>query len=281
MAKAKTTAQVVVDFSTGELDTRTVGSFDTFREMRKDPTISLLRKYVTAYSLASTWGVDGHDEDQKAFLEEHILPFRQQFMRTALFGLSDFGWKAYELVYGEVDLTFPSGDRRKLMGVDEIKPLKNDNTRARYDKSTGAFLGFAHADQYNGTKYLIDAEHSLFVNFDDEGTGCYGTGCMEVAQQPYDEWNDANDAAARYDKKLAGTFLVVRYPIGKTPYKGTETDNATIAEDIIKAIRASGSVSIPLGAQDIVNELQKVSELWKIEFLDPGAKQASFNDRLK
>lgn len=282
MAKAaQTSAQVLVDFSTGELDTRAVSDYKTFREMRLDPTISLLRKYAVAYTLASTWGVEGNDPEQVSYLEEHLLPFRQSFMRTAMYGLSDFGWKAYEIIYGKIDLTFPSGETRTLQGIDELKPLKNDNCRVRYAKEDGSYQGLSYVDMFNGNKVLIDAEHSLFINFDDEGLGEYGIGNMAVAQQPYEDWNEANEGAIRYDKKMAGSLLVIRYPVGKTPYKGVETDNAQIAEDFVKAIRSSGSITVPLDIESQLDALAKMNEAWKIEYIEHSAQQASFVDRMK
>lgn len=281
MAKAQTSAQVLVDLSTGELDTRDAANFDKYREMRKDPTISLLRKYFVAYTLASTWGVEGNDPDQKLYLEEHILPLRQQFMRTAMFGLSDFGWKAYELVYGKIELTFPDDSTRTLQGIEELKPLKNDNARVRYKKEDGSFQGFSYTDNFSGQKILIDAEHSLFVNFDDEGLGDYGIGNMASARQPFLEWDDANDAASRYDKKMAGSLLVIRYPIGKTKFKGVETDNAEIAATFVAAIKSSGTITIPIDIEANLSELQKLNEAWKIEYVEHAAQQANFVDRMK
>lgn len=195
--------------------------------------------------------------------------------------MSDFGWKPYELVYGKISLTFPDGSTRTLQGIEELKPLKNENSRARYKKEDGSFQGFAYTDIYTGEKFNIDADHSLFVNFDDEGLGEYGLGNMAVAYAAYGDWNDANDAATRYDKKMAGSLLVIRYPIGKTMFKGVETDNAEIAATFVAAIKSSGSITIPLDIEANISDLQKLNEAWQISYVEHSAQQANFVDRMK
>jgi hypothetical protein len=279
--KPKTPARVIVDFSTGELTTVGSSDFAKFRTMRKDPTIALCRVFAAAPILASTWQVEGDDPHQKEFIEDQFQTLRTPLLRTALFGQFDFGWKAYELVYGQRDFEFSDGTTQRLNVIQQVRPLKNDDTLARYDKDSGDFIGFSTVDRYSGTKIYIDAEHSLFINFDDEGLGDYAQGTMAIVESIYDAWEEANDVAGRYDKKMAGMYLVVYYPVGKTSFNAVETDNAEIAQAIIAALKGSGSVSIPVEVQDIVTDLQKTNTAWKIEFLDPGSKQASFVDRQK
>lgn len=283
MAKAKTTAQILVDFTTGELMTSGGFSFEKARKMRRDPTINLCRKYSVAPILASSWSAEG-DADQVEFLEAQFQPIRNALLRSALFCELDFGWKAYELVYGLADFTFSDGRVEKLEMIQRVKPLKNDCTLARYDKETGDFIGVSTVDQFTGTKIFIGAEHTLFINFDDEGLGNYAEPAARVAEKPYDDWNDANDAANRYDKKMAGTFLVVEFPVGETPYaknNGELTDNYTIAEDAAKALIASGLIIIPKDFKNIDPNLPAELNTWKFYFLEPQAKQGSFVDRQK
>lgn len=284
MAKAKTTAQIVVDFTTGELQPAGRGTF-TFskaREMRRDPTINLCRRYSVAPIIASSWAAEG-EPDQVEFLEAQFQPIRNALLRTALLCELDFGWKAYELVYGLTDFQFKDGRVEKLQMIQRVKPLKNDGTKARYDKETGDFLGVSTIDIYTGTKLLIDAEHVLFINFDDEGLGNYAEPAALVAEGAYDNWEDANDAAARYDKKMAGTFLVCEFPVGQTPYgdNAALTDNATIAEDAVNALVGSGKMIIPKDFRDIDPHLPPELNSWKFYFLEPTAKQGSFVERQK
>lgn len=281
--KASTTAQIVVDYSTGELMPQTQFSFTKARLMRRNPTISLCRSYSVAPILAANWAAEG-DPEQAEFLEAQFQPIRNALLRTALLCEFDFGWKAYELVYGLADFTFKDGHTERLEMIQRVKPLKNDFTKARYDKATGDFIGVSTIDQYNGLKIFIDAEHTLFVNFDDEGLGNYGEPAMQVAEAAYDGWNDANDAASKYDKKVAGTFLVIEFPVGETPYGpngGKMTDNFEIAKDAAKAMMGTGQILIPKDFKDIDPNLPPELNTWKFSFLEPQAKQASFVDRQK
>jgi len=282
-AKSKTTAQIVVDVMTGEVQPAGGFSFEKARKMRRDPTINLCRKYSVAPIIASSWTAEG-DDQQKEFLEAQFQPIRNAILRTALLSELDFGWKAYELVYGLADFAFSDGRVEQLEMIQRVKPLKNDNTRARYDKESGDFIGLATVDQFTGEKIFIDAEHSLFINFDDEGLGNYAEPAARVAEGSYDQWNDANDAAARYDKKMAGTFLVCEYPVGETPYAklgGAMTDNSTIAEDALKALTGSGQMCIPKDFKNVDSSLPAELNTWKFYFLEPQAKQGSFVERQK
>lgn len=278
--KAHTAAQVVVDFSTGELPYSSRFSFAKARAMRLDPTIALAREFAIAPILASSWAVEGDDPEHRALIEANLQPLRTHLLRTALFGEFDFGWKAYEKTFTTKPLEMPDGTTREMTCIDAIKPLRNDDTYARYDRATGDFLGLRTTSPYDGIKINIDAAHSLFVNFDDEGLGNYAEGRMQRLESAYDQWNDANEGAARYDQKMAGSFLVVHYPVGTTPFNGSDTDNATIAGEVIKALRSSGSVSIPVDLNDVVQQAQAGANGWRIEFLDPQSKQANFRDRL-
>jgi hypothetical protein len=287
MAKSKTSAQIIVDTTSGELPLPSMGTFNyaKARIMRRDPTISLARDLSVAAIMGGSWSVEGDDEEHKHFVRQQIAPLREQIVRPSFLGMFDFGWKALEAVFDKQEVIFPDeagGEKkRKLYGIEQIKPLKNDNTRARYRKEDGEFLGFRTTDFYSGLDLLIDAEHALFFNFDDEGLGDYAEGKLQRIEAAYDQWSECNEVANRYDKKMAGTFLVVYYPVGTTPYNGKETENFEIASDIIKAIKTSGAVAVPQFVQQLVSDLNKQQRAWEIEFLDPQGRQAQFVDRLK
>lgn len=284
MAKAQTTAQISVDFSTGELPVTSRMSYAKRREMRLQPTIRLVRSFDVAPIIAATWSVEGMENDHIHFVREQFMPLRTNLLTIGLFGESDFGWKAFEVVFGKREFQFPDGRRQKLTMIERVKPLKNDNTFARYSRDDGTFLGFSHTDAMTGSKVLIDAEHSLFINFDDEGLGDYGMSNLEVVEGTYDEWIDANDIAAKYDRKMAGTFLIVEFPTGKTPYaarNGEATDNSIIANDVAKALTSSGMVTIPKDMQQFDSSLPKEVSGWKIYFLDPQGRQGQFVERQK
>lgn len=281
MAKSQTTAQIIVDVTTGELMPRSRFSFHKAREMRRDPTINLCRRYSVAPILAAAWSAEGEPR-QAEFLDKQFQPIRNLLLRTALFSEIDFGWKAFELVYDLVPFQFQDGTVETLNMIQRVKPLLNDVTKARYDKDTGEFLGVSTVDRYSGLKIFIDAAHVLWINFDDEGLGNYGMSTMEVAERAHDGWRDADEGAARYDKKIAGTFLVVEFPVGETPYAkndGKLTDNFLIAQDAVKLFLASGTIVLPKVPGDSTEK--NANDLWKFFFLEPQAKQGSFVERQK
>lgn len=276
MAKSKTSAQVLVDEITGELDFTpwtTTFTFEKSRRMRLDPTLQMARLYSVAPILAASWTVEGDEEEHVKLIKEQLLPLRTHLLSTYLFSEIDFGWKCYEKIFAI--------DEQGNTVIQEVKPLKCDDTRVRYDKNTGAFKGLKTVDLYTGSDIFIDAQHSLFVNFDEEGLGNYAVAGFQIAEKAYDEWNKCNAAAAKYDEKVAGVYLVVWHPEGKTKLNGVETDNGTIAQTIISTLRASGSVSIPVRVKNTIDQLNgfQSSKVWEVAFLTPGQMQGAFNER--
>jgi hypothetical protein len=170
----------------------------------------------------------------------------------------------------------------QLLCIDRLRPLKNDHTWVRYEKANGKFIGLSHMDQYVGTKFFIDAPHSLFMNFDEEGLGEYGEADLQTAEEHYDSWHDCNDSNKRYDRKIAGSFLTVKYKVGKTEdADGNKKNNSEIAKEIIKAMQSSGACAIPV-SQERVNAGSSNTwiENWQIEFLNAQSAQADYTTRL-
>lgn len=276
MAKSRTSAQVIVDEVTGELDFTpwtTTFTFEKSRRMRLDPTLQMARLYSVAPILAASWTVEGDEEEHIKLIKDQLLPLRTHLLSTYLFSEIDFGWKCYEKIFAI--------DEQGTTVIQEVKPLKCDDTRVRYDKNTGAFKGLRTSDLYTGQDVFIDAQHSLFVNFDEEGLGNYAIAGFQIAEKAYDDWNTCNRAAVKYDDKVAGVYLVVWHPEGKTKLNGVETDNGEIAQTIIRTLRASGSVSIPIRVKNQIDQLNgfQSSKVWEVAFLNPGQMQGAFNER--
>ena len=277
MAKSRTSAQVVVDEVTGELDFSpwtTTFTFEKSRRMRLDPTLQMARLYSVAPILAASWTVEGDEEEHVKLIKDQLMPLRTHLLSTYLFSEIDFGWKCYEKIFAI--------DEQGNTVIQEVKPLKCDDTRVRYDKTTGAFKGLRTTDLYTGVDVFIDAQHSLFVNFDEEGLGNYAVAGFQIAEKAYDDWNTCNRAAVKYDDKVAGVYLVVWHPEGKTKLNGVETDNGDIAQTIIRTLRASGSVTIPVRVKNQIDQLNgfSSSKVWEVAFLTPGQMQGAFNERM-
>jgi len=258
--KEQTRSQVLLGGESEELqkDAKSSGAFyKKIRQMRKDPTIALARELSVAAILASEWSIEEEDdapEGASEFIGKNILPLRMHILKTSLFGCIDFGWQPYEKV-------FELKPQSNLIGLAKLKPLLQDNTVIIVDPVTGAFNGFKN---YEDT---LDIADSLLVNIRVEGTNWYGSGFSEVVEKPYNEWNVTNDAAVRYDEKIAGAHWVVHYPVGTTLFNGVDTDNYEIAIAILNKLQASGSVVIPRTLLQTADDMSRTEDGWEIEIV--------------
>jgi hypothetical protein len=247
-------------------------SYDTYRRIRKDPTVAMARALSIAPILAAEWSVESDDEvddERIKFIRDQFLPIRESFLEATLFGGCDFGHQPFEKVFG-----YDSASGRTI--IKKFKPLLQDLTEILVEKATGAFHGFRQKD------VIVPLENSLLIPFRVEGTNWYGEPLLENARKPWSQKEKASGGAERYDEKVAGAHWVVWYPIGETEDEnGTAKDNADLARDILTALEASGSLAVPRSLEQFTNELQEQNSKWKIELLaDNGARQPTFVDRL-
>lgn len=274
----KTKAQVLIGGDTEELtaDSTTSGNFyKTVRAMRRHPTVALARELVVAPLLAAPWSVeekDGAPDGAKEFIDGVMQPLRIHLLRSSLFGCIDFGFQPYEKLFKVDELT-------GLLTVSKVKPLLQDNTKILIDIANGSFLGFKQGD------IRLELPESLLVNIDVEGTYWYGEPKMKVVETAYNNWNYCNDAAVRYDKKLAGAHWIIHYPLGKTTIDGVETDNFDIAKRVLSQLQSSGQIVVPRTVEDMIrdaNEQAGGDTAWKIELLSAyPTSNVAFIDRLK
>ncbi len=277
MAKTeeKTGAQSVAMTSMKQLSlTYPTGvTYDTYRAMRSHPTLALARALTVAPIVAGKWSTFASDEasdEAVKFIEDELIPLRAQIMEQALLAGIDFGWQPWEKVF-----TTKEDGRIHLQ---KLKPLLQDITTILIDPATGAFAGF----EQRGGLVKLDLDSSLLISWRVEGTDWYGYPLLENARLTYVAWTAANDAATRYDTKVAGANFVVHYPVGTTVVDGVETSNFTIAEEILNSLEGSGSVAIPRIPIEYVEKLNaQAGAGWEIEILSDGApKQYSFNNRM-
>lgn len=250
-------------------------SYDTYRIIRRNPTVALARALSVAPIIAGQWSIEADDEvddDKIKFVKDEFIPIREPFLETALNGGIDFGWQPFEVVYIE---------KNGLIGLSKLKPLLHDLTTIMVNESTGAFDGFLQ-DAIDISDVRVPVEQSLNVHFRVEGTNWYGSSLLENARLPFNKWTEASEGAGRYDKKMAGSHFVVHYPMGSSPDSdGNETPNDELAKTILQSLESSGSVAIPHMISEFEHELKDAQVGWKIEILsDNSPKQASFNDRL-
>jgi hypothetical protein len=231
----KTAAQLVGVDSLGdeaiaELSRRaSLLTYKQARTMRRDPTIALGRWLVAAPIIASAWSVEEKEnapEGAKEEIDKVMQPLRTHVLRNVMMGWLDYGWQGFEKILdvGNNGLLYP----RKL------KPLLPDITGITVETATGQFAGFT-----NGTVEL-SIEESLLFTFEPEGTDWYGTPILENSRSAWEQWNTLEVAAKRYDIKIAGTHLIVRFP------DDGEGVNSALCDKLIKGWQASGAIGIPV-----------------------------------
>lgn len=245
------------------------------RQIRKDPTVALVRACSVAIVQASSWQFNAEGDTPDELVDEvreQLDPLRSELVRTALEANVDYGWAGYEKIF-EVE------DQR--VRVRDLKNLLVDFTQILIDPDTGRFLGFEqHA--VNGQAVILPAGKSLRVSFRVEGTDWYGQALLENTERHYDQAVDAEDGACRYDKRLAGAHFVVEYPVGTTPLNDEPCDNAEIADAILHTLESSGRMSIPVEIASFASDLDAAKNAWKVYFLeDKGGRQPTFIERLK
>jgi hypothetical protein len=274
----KTRSQVFIGGDDPQLqrDSKTSSAtvFKAVREMRKHPTVSLARQLCIAPLLSASWSIESKDdapEGAKELIQDSIEPLRIHLLRTSLFNCIDYGFAAYEKVF-KID------EKSGLVVPLKLKPLLNDKTDILIDPANGSFAGLFQSNP----DVTLGIPESLLVNIDVEGTYWYGQPVMTAVQTAYDQWQVCNNAAVRYDKKIAGAHWVITYPPGTTPVNGVEKDNFEIAKEILGRLESSGGVVVPRTLENYVDDLNKNQKAWEIEILSAyPTSNVTFIDRLK
>lgn len=250
------------------------GTYETYKKIIKDPTVALARMVVMAPIVAGAWSFEAKDKQVKdewvEFIREQIEPMRTTFVRDALRAL-DYGWAGWEKVFELQD--------GKLV-LKKLKSLLVDLTKINVDRDTGRFEGFKQE------KVNVALEKSLLFTYDREGDNHYGTARTENVRAPWSWWNDANEGAARYDRKIAGVMPIVHYPPGESTDKhGVLTENYVIAQKLLNSIASGKGICVPnefAGHADDRDLSSGEKRRWIIELLeDKGSRQGGFGERLK
>lgn len=261
------------------------------RQIRRDPTIKMVREFVVAPLLGTNWSYDEKDdapEGAKEFVESVMEEIKLRLVRTAWLGCIDYGWQSFEKLWYDR----PDG----YWGLCQPKPLLHDITYILVDPANGKMAGIQQiptttvlgSHVLGTTPIYMSMDDAAVFNTDVEGTGWYGEPVMKALEGTFDEMTTINKSARKYDAKIAGSHWVVYYPLGTSTYLGEKNvDNGKIASNLIKGIEAVGGISVPrsvLQATDALNtQLSSTDALmWKIELLsDDGSGQAPFIDRFK
>jgi hypothetical protein len=273
----KTLPQVLIApgiMTDGELPDSHQKYYKTYREMRSDPTIALARFLSVAPLVVSGWSYEAKDwapEGAKEFVSEQMERVRMRLLKAVFEGYIDYGWSPFEIVWGV--------DDDLMQVIQEFKPLLQDYTTILVDEKTGRMLGLRQ--DLLGTNVDLYAGEYLCIALDVEGTYWYGDPLMENVREIDKKWEVIEDAASRYDKKVAGSHWVVHYPMGTSLVDGEEIDNFIVAKKILASLQSSGAVTVPTKLKPESDDVDG-ENAWKIELLsDSGNARAAFVDRQK
>lgn len=276
LGEERTGAQHIAigNFGRQQLDIPLPKSPDTYRTIRRHPTVALARALTIAPVVAAGWSVESDDDVSDEWVEliqELYGPLHQHVVDNAMRGGIDFGWQGFEQVWDIVDGRFV---------LKKLKPLLNDLTEIIVDGHTGAIVAY---EQQSPDHVLLPVEQLLHIGFRVEGTGWYGESLLENIRLQYNNWINSNDVADRYDERVAGAYMILHYPRGQSDFGGTETSNAAIAKDIYDNLGGGARMIFPRPSRQDVAEAGEGNKAgWELEYVsDPSAKQLSFVARLQ
>ncbi len=265
-------AQIEIGF-----DGKPVGREDfssDIEQVSKNPTVILARKLTIAVGLAAGWSYESQNEEVTDCIRECFEPYESSLIRSGILAALQYGWKPYEVVYELVDNAYK---------ITKIKGLRHQNTDIILDRKTGDFKAFVLTDPNTSEETRIEFPQAAFVNFDETMEGRIGEPLLLPAIDPHKWWRDTNLTANRYDRKLAGGFIIIYYPVGSTMFNGVETPNDQIADAFLTAMQSSGNAKIPRYVSDTIDEMNAGTqeERWKIEIIQASGEQGNFVNRLK
>jgi len=277
----QTSALIWLDNERAALAKQLPATYETYRRIRRQPTIALARAVTMAPVMAADWSIEVGDDapdGARELVERDVLPARPVIVQGAMEARVDYGWSAWEKVF-EIDDSVGNGRVR----LKKLKPLLVDLTEILLDRATGAFAGVRQAPTLQRPQYtIVDAPYAMVINWQVEGANYYGEPLLENIRSAFTDWSDANSGAQRYDRKVAGTHWVVKFPLGTTFLNGVETDNAEVAGAFLEALESSGSIAIPRQIAAFVEDLKNAPEdAWKIDLIDAQPKQGGFIERMR
>ena len=252
---------------------RLAAGYETYRRMRRDPTIALARALAVAPVVAGKWTVQADadvPEEVRGWIDKQFLTVREPLLETILkHGYVDFGHQGFELIWGL------DADGRQC--VVRFKPLLPDITEILID-GHGGLAGLRQQDvELTGTSAML-------VSFGGEGSNLYGEPLLENVREAWNDWRKANEVAARYDRKIAGAYLLLHYPsFGQgIDQNGAKLDNVYLAQRILDKLEAASGVAIGDVPSELAPGQDPNQTAWRLEVQgSAGGQQQGFVDRLR
>ncbi len=270
---------------------RLPAGYDTYRRMRRDPTIALARALAVAPVVAGKWTVQADadvPEEIRGWIDKQFLTIREPLLETILkHGYVDFGHQGFELIWGV--------DTDGRQHVVRFKPLLPDITEILIDDH-GGLAGLRQRGKGDGSNLPVGPEgashkldlspfpNAMLVSFGGEGSNLYGEPLLENVREVWNEWRKANAVAARYDRKIAGAYLLLHYPsFGQgIDQNGAKLDNVYLAQRILDKLEAASGVAIGDVPSELAPGQDPNQTAWRLEVQgSAGGQQQGFVDRLR
>lgn len=255
------------DETTGRPDYRLL------RRIRRDPTVALMRGLISAAITSAPWSLeadDGVPPERVAFAQKELNRVRDIVVNRSILGGVDFGWAA---LYMPMDL---SDGRSAHLG--RPVPLLPDITDIHAD-ADGDVAYLTQTTPTAGEKILWADD--LFVIRWRVEESAYGEPLLINVRDVFRQWHDVSATANRYDRKIAGSQIVIKFPPGSSLDRdGVERDNVDIAKEMIRRIEASGAVAIEQRAGESLAGLQADNPEWSFEVLRNPNAQPEFIERM-
>ena len=244
-----------------------------YRMVLDDPTVRMVRAMAYSPILATKWNIESTADapsDAADAMQSIMEDLRINYINDSLRGI-DYGWAPFELVYAIENSMFV---------LRKAKPLLHDFTGIFVDEH-GEFAGLNN----NGITLGMGKAH--IFTYDSESGNLYGRGRALNLLKVMAWWDDANEGAAQYDRKVAGVFLVCHYPPGQSIDRNGETkENWKIAQEMLNAVAAGHPIAVcnefaGMIEDNLRNADPKDRTRWRLEILeDKGSRQPGFKERL-
>lgn len=238
-------------------------TYETYRQMRCNPTVAIARAALFAPIKAAAWSyeaADGVPDDRVKFVQGQMDGLRSQLLTDALRSL-EYGWQPFERVWAIRD---------RMIGYARAKPLLPDCTSVIVDPESGMVIGVRNGD---ATLYT---DKAAVITYDAEGDDPYGRSIYEnIREHAWWPWNDAARKLAQYMTKGAGVIPIVRYPMGTgIGENGQPQTNDEGAAALLRALSNGLGVAMPTvlepSLEPLLREGANVESLmaWQISFLE-------------
>lgn len=240
-----------------------LGTYDTYRAMRSNPTIAIARAALFAPVKANQLSYeakDGTPDDRVKFIQETFEPLKLRLIQDVLRAV-EYGWQPFERVYGAADGRYV---------YSRIKALLPDDSTPIVDKETYTLLGVENC----GVK--LTNQQAAVVTYDQEGDDPYGRSIYEnIREDAWWPWKDAAAKMCQYYTKGAGVIPIIRYPLGQQQDEnGANRDNSENAASVLRTLGVGMGVAMPNTIDPAFEDMARAGAdvgalmAWQISFLE-------------